>query len=101
MGLLDGFFSPKFRVRCRPFLAGTFFFFVVTQLWGLLSTIPRRGVFLPKFGVCCAAFLSRAFFFVFTSLSTKSSYCVKKMIAGPDFLRNDAMWSDGILFYLL
>ena len=41
---------------------------------------------------------SQGLFFLFTSYSQKLSYLVKKVISGPDFLKNDDIWSDLIIY---
>ena len=53
------------------------FFFTQTLTW--LFTIPRRGV--------CVFFLLRI-------LAPKWSYLIKKVISGPEFLKNDDICSD-------
>ena len=79
---------------------------------GLLDSIIG-WVFSPKYGVCCGAFLAGAFFFLFSPCSVvqrssqgRFSFLFlrhflrnghiwsKKVISGPDFLKNDDIWSD-------
>ena len=65
MGLLDmiigWFFHPNMESAVDHSLQGHVFL-LFTQIWSLLSTIPRRGVFLFFFAMlCCAAFLAGAF----------------------------------------
>ena len=89
IGILDGIIRydhwmvsfPKSGVFCRPFLAGAFFFGFFHQLWSLLSTIPRRGVF---------------FFFCLRHILKNAHIWSTKVISGPDFLKNDDIWSDFI-----
>ena len=83
MGLLD-------------MIIGWFFF---TQIWGLLSTIPRRGVFLPQIRCLLCSVPRRGVLFSFLRiLAPKGHIWSKRIISGPDFLKNVDMLSDVIIF---
>ena len=73
MGLLD-------------MIIGGFFF---TQIWGLLSTIPRRGVFFPQIRSLLCSVPRRGVFL--KSLSQKM--WSTNVISGSDFLKNDDILS--------
>ena len=60
------------------------FFFTQTLTW--LCTIPRRGVFFLLF---------------LRHILTNGHKLSNKVISGPDFLKNDDIWSDFIKLDLL
>ena len=75
--------------------------FLFTQLWSLLSTIPRRGVFFSQTrGLLC--YLPRTGIFSFLRiLVQKGNVLSKQMMSGPDSLKKYDIWSDVIILDLL
>ena len=58
--------------------------------------------FFPKSGVCCRPFLAGAFFsFFLRHILNKCHIWSKKDMPGPDFLKNDDIWSDSVILDLL
>ena len=60
-----------------------------------------RFLFLPNSDVAVVHSSQGRVLFFFTSYSQNWSYLVNKMISGPDFLKNDNIWSDFIKLDLL
>ena len=69
---------------------------------GDVVAVASQGCFsflTPQPGRCCRRCLAGAFFF--RILAPKGHNCSKKVISGPEFLKNDDIWLDFIKLDLL